>query len=174
MSAVSTGPGSLGGGAGPMRMGARGGGGPLAKAKQISAQAVPYLAWASWILAFASSPLLAATFIGGLVDNILGLLPAWVPLLALVIMVVRAARDILLDGVPNMEAFWFTLLVCSVARSVDGRFGDRVETWANTVLGYIRGPLGAELGTGSGIALALCGAAAAFLVAQRTMKPKGG
>lgn len=161
-----------GGGAGPMRMG--GGGGVIGKFKRISEQAVPYLAWASWLLALASSPLLAGTFVGGFIDNIISVLPSVVPLIAMVWMGVRTIRDIGLDGVPNMEAFWYTLLFCSVARSVGGRFGDRVEGFANTILSYIREPLSAELGTGSALALALCGALAAFIVAERTMAPKGG
>lgn len=160
------------GAAGPMRMGAGAGAGLGGKLKQWREKLVPWLAWASFLLAFASSPLLAGTFVGGFVDNVLTFGPAWVALLALVVIGVGVGVDLIRDGVPNMMAFWGTLLICSVARSVDGRFGDRVEGWANALLGKIREPLSAELGTGSALALALCGAAAAFLVARRTMAAK--
>lgn len=150
--------------AAPVRLG--GGGG------NIKAKVTKVAAWASFALAVAASPLLAGTFVGGIVDNVLGVLPAVVPLVVFVVMIVSTAVDLGVDGVPNRVALYCAMLACSVARSVQGRLGDSVERWANALLDQIRGPLGDLLGTGSALALALAAAAAAYIVARRTMAAK--
>ncbi len=145
--------------AAPVRLG--GGGG------NVKAKATKVAAWASFGLAVAASPLLAGTFVGGIVDNLLGILPAFVPLVVFVVMIVSTAVDLGVDGVPNRVALYCAMLACSVARSVQGRLGDSVERWANALLDQIRGPLGDLLGTGSALTLALAAAAAAPQAAAR-------
>lgn len=147
-----------------MRLGGKGG--------TIKAQATKVLAWASFALGVAASPLLAGTFVGGIVDNLLGILPSWVALLALVAIVVMTAIDLGMDGVPNRVALYCAMAACSVARSVQGQLGDSVERWSNALLTQVRGPLSSWLGTSSALALALAAGLAAWLVARRTMAAK--
>ncbi len=149
----------------PMRLG----GGATKNAKAL---AVKVLAWVSFALGIAAAPLLAGTFVGGIVDNLLGFFPAWVALTALVGLVVMTAVDLFSDGVPNRVALYCAMGSVSVARSVDGRLGDNVELWANTVLTQVRGPLGEWLGTSSALALAMAAGLAAWLVSRRTMAAK--
>lgn len=156
---------SIGAAAPPVRLGGGKGG-------NVKATAIKVGAWAAYVLGIVVSPLLAATFVGGIVDNLLGIFPAVVTLIAFVVMVVSTAIDLGVDGVPNRVALYCTMLACSVARSVQGRLGDSVERWANALLDQVRGPLGDLLGTGSALGLALSAAAAAWLVARRTMAAK--
>lgn len=156
---------TVGSAAPPVRLGGGKGG-------NVKAQITKGLAWASFSLAVAASPLLAGTFVGGIVDNILSIGPAWLALLALVAVVVSVAVDLFVDMIPNRVALYCAMASCSVARSVQGRLGDNVEKWANALLDQIRGPLSDFAGTSSALALALAAGLAAWLVARRTMAAK--
>lgn len=155
---------SVGATAPPMRLGGKGG--------NVKAQATKVAAWIAYVTAVAAGALLAGTFIGGLIDNLVTVGPAWLPVVALIVLFVSTAVDLGVDGVPNRVALYCTMAMPSVARSVNGKLGNNVEHWANQVLDQIRGPLSAWLGTSSALALALAAGLAAWLVARRTMAAK--
>ncbi len=131
------------------------------------------LAWTSYVLGIAAGSLLASTFFGGIVDNIFGFLPwDWVPFAALALLFVFVAIDLLSDWIPNRVALYCTMAMPSVARSVNGKLGDSIESWANSVREALQGQIGSWLGTTSAVGLAVAAAGCAWLVARRTMSAK--
>lgn len=131
------------------------------------------LAWASFALAIAAGSLLAATFVGGVVDTVLGWVPwSWVPFAVLALLFVFVAIDLFSDFIPNRLALYCTMAMPSVARSVNGRLGDNIETWAGQVRAQLQGGVDDWLGTTSAIGLAVAASGCAWLVARRTMSAK--
>lgn len=149
----------------PVRMGAPGG-------KNWKGIATKILAWLSFVLGIAAGGLLAGTFVGGVINGVVGIGPKWVPVVALVVLVFLTGIDLFADGVPNRVALYCVMAMPSLARAVDGKLGDRVEDAANAVLKEIRGDMASWLGTSSAVALALSAAAAAWLVSRRTMSAR--
>lgn len=131
------------------------------------------LAWSSYTLAVVAGALLASTFIGGFVDNVLGFIPwDWIPVAILAALFVLTAIDLLMDGVPNRVAMYCTIAMPSVARAVSGSLGNNIESWAGTVRDQLQGNLSDLLGTTSAIGLAVAAGICAWLVARRTMRAK--
>lgn len=131
------------------------------------------LAWGSYILSVVAGALLASTFIGGIVDNLLGFIPwDWIPVTILAALFVATGIDLLMDGVPNRVAMYCTMAMPSVARSVNGGLGNSIESWAGAVRGQLQGNLSDLLGTASAIGLAAAAGLCAWIVARRTMRAK--
>lgn len=138
-------------------------------------RATQILAWVSFALGVTAGSLLASTFFGGFVDNIVGFGPwDWVPVLILAGLFVFVAVDLFSDMVPNRLALYSVMSMPSVARGVDGSLGTHVESWANSVRDALQGNLSDLLGTSSAIGLAGAAALVAWIVARRTMKAKAG
>lgn len=150
---------------GGMRLGGKGAG--------AKAMATKVLAWVAFVFGgLAASPLIAATFVGGIVDNVLSVLPNWVPPLALFVLVVFVVVDLYADGIPNRLALYAAMLTISVGRSVDGKLGDTTEKNANLLRKAVQPDLQDWLGTSSIIALALALAIGGWLISRRTMAAK--
>ncbi len=149
-----------------MRLGGKTGGGAKGLAMKI-------LAWVAFIFGgLAASPLLAATFIGGIIDNLLSIGPNWVPPLAAFLICVGIAIDLIADGIPNRLALYGAMLISSVGRSVNGKLGASIESGANQLRDQVSPGLEAWMGTGSIVAMALALAGAGWLISRRTMAAK--
>jgi hypothetical protein len=143
------------------------------KGGNLKATIMKILAWVAFVFGgLAASPLIAATFVGGIVDNLLSVGPDWLPPLTLFLLVVFIAVDLFADMIPNRMALYGAMALVSVARSVSGRLGDNVERWANEARTAIQPDLQAWLGTGSIIAMAGALAVGGWLVSRRTMAAK--
>lgn len=170
-----------------------GGGGKTLKVRweRFKAITLKVLAWAAFLIGFAASPLLAATFVGGAVDksisfvaNLAGDIVDWfpgnvgddvaaaVPLLLLTAMVVSTAVDVFRDGIPNQVALYCAVASAPVARSVKGDFGAWVERFGNNMLNPVRDDLTGLAGTASAFAIGSAVVLAAIIVARRTMAAK--
>src|SRR5688500_17943266 len=103
----------------PIRLG----GNAAAKGGNWKGTATKILAWGSFALGIAASPLLAGTFVGGAIDNVITFGPGWAAPVLLLLLVVGVGVDLFVDGVPNRVALYCAMAWCSVARSVDGRLG---------------------------------------------------
>lgn len=156
---------SVGAAAPPMRLGGKGG--------NAKGMAMKILAWVAFVFGgLAASPLLAATFVGGILDNILSIGPNWMPPLAAFLICVGIAIDLIADGIPNRLALYGAMLIASVARSVDGKLGDNIESAANQLRDTVTPGLEEWMGTGSIVAMALALAGAGWLISRRTMAAK--
>jgi hypothetical protein len=131
------------------------------------------LAWASYVLGIAAGSLLASTFFGGILDTIFGALPwDWAAPAVLLLLFVFVAVDLLSDFIPNRLALYCTMAMPSVGRSVDGKLGDNIESWAGQVRSALEGDFASWLGTASALGLAVAASGAAWIVARRTMAAK--
>lgn len=134
-------------------------------------KAIKGLAWASFVLAVIAGAALTDTFIGGTVAGGIGWLPNWVAILLLIAGAVAAAVDLFVDGVPNRTAIGIAIALPSVARAVPGRLSDQVTGLSRQMLDHANsGGLGAWVGTTSALGLAVAVAAAAWIIARRTVR----
>lgn len=149
----------------PIRLGGKGGG--------AKSMAMKVLAWVAFVFGgLAASPLLAATFVGGIIDNLLSVGPNWLAPAAAFLTVVFIAIDLIADGVPNRLALYCAMLLSSVARSMDGKLGDNIESAANQLRDQVAPGLEDWMGTGSIIAMAIALAGSGWLISRRTMAAK--
>src|SRR4051794_19957203 len=96
--------------------------------KAVKQKGILALAWCSFAIAVIGGTLATETFVGRVVQSIVGLFPwPWVPPVLLAVTIIGTGVDIFLDGVPNQMAIWSALTMPSIAASVSGRLGDAVS-----------------------------------------------
>jgi hypothetical protein len=141
--------------------------------RQTQDYGVYVLAWLSWFMSAAGGAGLAGTFVGGMIANALGWLPAWVSALALFVGVVSMLLDMFLDMIPNRLALACAALLPSLARAVPGRLGDEVTHFAGIFRSHLDSWTADWLGPAPAIGLALFGIIGSQLMARRVIA-KGG
>lgn len=142
--------------------------------QQARTKGVKILAWVSLGAALVGGPLVAAMFVGDVIETVLEAVPwSWVAPVILAILFVIFVRDMVIDWEPNHQAIYSLLVMPSVATATLGNLGNRIDQWSGSALDLVADPLREELGTGSPIAMALVVAATAILLAQRAIKRGG-
>jgi hypothetical protein len=144
--------------------------GTKAAVRAVQQKGIKALAWVNFAIAVAGGTLAAETFLGKVVQFVLGLFPwKWIPPVLLAAGVVTLTVDIFIDLLPNQAAIWSALLLPSVAASVTGKLGDEVSHWCRQLLNQIDGWLHAWITDSStGLAVACC--AAALIMARRVVR----
>lgn len=143
--------------------------------KAIQSKGVRTLAWFSLGIAAVGGTAAAGTFVGDWIAAVFDWLPwAWVPVLALIILVVTTAIDLLVDMTPNQAAIYSVIAIPSIAGAAPGKFGDTVGGWFDALMGWVNDGLVQWLGTDSAVGLAIACIVGALLMARRVIKKSAG
>ncbi len=127
------------------------------------------LAWISYGLAVIGGAALAATFVGGMVANVVGFFPAWVAIVLFAAGFAAMAVDLFVDGIPNQVALYTAIALPSLARSVPGKLSGTVTDMSRQALAQVNDGLGAWLGTSSALGVALASVVVSLLMARRVV-----
>ncbi len=127
------------------------------------------LAWISYGLAVIGGAALAATFVGGMVANVVGFFPNWVAIVLFAGAFVAMAVDLFVDGIPNQVALYTAIVLPSLARSVPGKMSGTVTDMSRQALDQANAALGVWLGTSSALGLAAVAVVVSLLMARRVV-----
>jgi hypothetical protein len=131
---------------------------------------IKILAWISFGLAVIGGAALSATFVGGIVANVMGILPGWVSIVLFAAGFVAMAVDLFVDGIPNQVALYTAIVLPSLARSVPGRLSGTVTDLSRQALAQTNDALGVWLGTSSALGLAAAAVVVSLLMARRVVQ----
>ena len=144
--------------------------GVRAAVKAVQQKGIKGLAWTSFALAVVGGTLAPQMFLGKLIQGFLGLWPwPWIPPVLLAATVVAVGIDIFIDLTPNQAAIWSALTMPTIAASVQGKLGDTVSGWCQSLLDAIDGWLHTWI-TDSSTGLAIACIAASLIMARRVVK----
>lgn len=130
------------------------------------------LAWFAFALAVAAGSALTGTFVGDWVSGIVGFLPTWITVPALIGGFLWMAIDLFADGIPNKPALYLAMVLPSWSIGLSGQLAVQVRSWSGQVLDRIDSSLGQYVGTGSTLVLAASVVVASLVIARRTVQDR--
>lgn len=131
------------------------------------------LPWISFGAAVVGGSAMMLTVAGAGIGYLVGLIPALANILV-VLGLVAAAIDIVIDQTPNKLAMWVGIFVPSVALGMGGRIGQGVRDFANSVAATVSAQTSEWFGVGAMWVLASLGIGIALLVQKRARGMGGG
>lgn len=139
------------------------------------AETLPYLAWASFVLALTGGALLPGTPVGeSLSDFISSVTWVWVPPAVFAIGVVGAGWDIVRDLIPDRIAIYTAALAPTFAGAIDGKLASKVAQFSDWVASWSVGWLKEWSGLVEPEHVAIVALLLAFAIAKRATKDRKG
>jgi hypothetical protein len=136
----------------------------------IKGKGIIGLAWVSYTLAVVGGCAITASFLGDWISAIVGIFWDWFAPVAFILGLLWMLIDLVMDGTPNRPAIWLAILLPSVARSVNGLVGQKVNEWADQLNAWMSQKLGEYVGAGSLTMIAFVATGAALIIARRVVQ----
>lgn len=136
-------------------------------------QGIPYLAWASFVLALTGGVILPGTPFGEtLSDVIRSVTWEWVPPVAFSAGIVGVILDLRHDLIPDRMAVYVAALAPTWAGAITGKLAEKVSEFGEWVSTWTLGPLTEWSGIMNPAQLSILCMVLAYVIAKRVMKDR--
>lgn len=147
----------------------------ITKIRGYIAKGVPYLAWASFILALTGGTILPGTPFGkAVIRSIDSFAWDWLPAVVFCAGIVGVILDLRRDLIPDRVAVYFAGIAPTVAGAVSGKLADKVTDFGDWVAGWSTGWLVEWSGIVKPAHIAILCMVLAQVIAQRVMRDRKG
>lgn len=147
----------------------------ISKIRGIIAKGVPYLAWASFVLALTGGTILPGTPIGkGVIRFIDSFAWDWLPAIAFSAAIVGVLLDLRRDLIPDRVAVYCAALAPTLAGGINGKLAKNVTEFGEWVSSWSLKPLEEWSGIVKPAHIAILCMVLAYVIAKRVMKDRQG